>query len=155
MDIHYSIDLEWDMSDGAKSMTTPAGTIACFGPGPTHAGGKGPSAEALLLAAISTSYTVTLSHVLRASSLPRTRVSVKADGVIASCRGRLQFTRVKVSPTIGGADVLRRQAYEKAAVAARDGCPIGRSIRGNVAYVVGDVALVRSGTQQTEAVLLR
>lgn len=155
MDIHYSIDMECDTSDGAGSITTPTGTIACFGLDPAHASGNGPSAETLLLAAISTSYTVTLSHVLRASSLPRTRLSVEADGVIGSCHGRPQFTRVKVSPTIRGADVLRRDAYEKAALAARDDCPIGRSIRGNVAYIVGDVALVRSGTRQTAAVLSR
>jgi organic hydroperoxide reductase OsmC/OhrA len=51
---------------------------------------------------------------------------------------------VKVNPTIRGADLLRRGAYEKAAIIARDDCPIGRSIRGNVAYTVGDVVLLRS-----------
>jgi organic hydroperoxide reductase OsmC/OhrA len=147
MNIHYSIDLECDTSDGAQGITAPAEAIACFAPGPAHARGKRPSAETLLLAAISTSYTVTLSHVLRASGLPGTRVSVKADGVVASCHGRPQFTCVKVSPTVCGADALRREAYGKAAVAARDDCPIGRSVRGNVAYVVGDVALVPSGTE--------
>ena len=40
-------------------------------------------------------------------------------------------------PTIRGADVPRREAYKKSANAARDECLIGRSIRGNVAFVNG------------------
>jgi len=32
-----------------------------------------------------------------------------------------------VNPTIRGADIFRRDAYERAAIAARDDCVVGRS----------------------------
>jgi peroxiredoxin-like protein len=110
--------------------------------GPTAIGGNGLSPEALLIAAIASCYSITLCDVLRAASLPQTRVSVRAEGVIASDCGKARFTRVTVHPTIRNADVPRQAAYEQAAAAAREKCLIGRSIRGNVAFVVGDVSLL-------------
>jgi organic hydroperoxide reductase OsmC/OhrA len=98
----------------------------------------------LLIAAISSCYSITLSDHLQADCLPQTHISVHADGVIIEELGRVRFARVTVNPTIRGADARRRDAYQRAALAARDDCLIGRSIRGNVAYVVGDVALPQS-----------
>jgi organic hydroperoxide reductase OsmC/OhrA len=98
----------------------------------------------LLIAAISSSYSIALFNVLRASCLPQTRVSVHGCGIIGSNCGKAHFTRVIISPTIQGADLERRDAYEMAATAARDDCLVGRSIRGNVAYVVGEVVLLHS-----------
>jgi organic hydroperoxide reductase OsmC/OhrA len=82
-----------------------------------------------------------LSNVLRAACLPSTRISVRAEGVISSDSGKARFTRVTVHPTIRGADIPRQEAYRVAATTARDACLIGRSIRGNVAYIVGDICL--------------
>jgi peroxiredoxin-like protein len=144
MDIHRSADLEWSSSDNAGSITTPAGNMAYSVLDLTGSGRGRPNPETLLIAAVSSCYSITLSNVLRAASLPQSRVSVRADGVIVNDSGKAQFARVTVNPTIRGADVRRRGAYEKAAIAARDDCLIGRSIRGNVAYVVGDVSLLRS-----------
>ena len=95
----------------------------------------------MLIAALSSCYSITLANVLEAASLPQEHISVHADGVIVRHLGEVEFARVTVSPTIRGADVLRRDAYKKAAVAARDDCLIGRSIRGNVAYIVGAISL--------------
>lgn len=143
MDLHCGIDLEWCSSDTAGSIVTPAGkvpySIFC-----RTEGGDGPSPEVLLLAAISSSYCITLADVLQDASLPQTRISVHADGVIVMDFGEMHLARVRVNPAIWGADDCRRDAYERAAIAARDGCMIGRSIRGNVAYVVGDVSLSES-----------
>ncbi len=134
MELHYGIDLDCDCTDRATS--AKLGFAGCDG--------NDPKPEMLLIAAISSSYGIALSNSLRAARLPLTRVSIRADGVVASTVGRTQFTRVTVLPTIRGADVLQRDAYERAATAARDDCLVGRSIRGNVAYVVGEVALLRS-----------
>ena len=144
MDIHCGVDLEWSSSDKTGSITTPAGNVRYAALDLSDKGDGRPSPEALLVAAISSCYSITLSNVLRAASLPQTRVLIHADGVIFSEVGRAQFTRFTVYPTIQGADVSRRTAYERAAIAARDDCLIGRSIRGNVAYVVGDVSLLKS-----------
>ena len=143
LDIHCGIDLEWCSSENAGSIAMPAGNVPYSALVWTQ-GAVAPNPEALLIAAISSCYSITLANYLEAAGLPQNRISVHADGVIVSDLGRMQFTRVTVSPTIRGADALRGDAYQKAAIAARDDCLIGRSIRGNVAYVVGDVALPRS-----------
>jgi organic hydroperoxide reductase OsmC/OhrA len=59
----------------------------------------------------------------------------------ASDAGAERFTTVTVRPSVQSADPAQRQAYEKAAIAARNNCFIDRSIRGNIAYVVGGLCL--------------
>jgi organic hydroperoxide reductase OsmC/OhrA len=142
MDIHCSIDLEWNSSRNVGSILTPAANLPYSAPGLTGSGVDGPSPETLLIAAVSSDYNITLSNILRAAGLPQTRISVNADGVIVSNFDRTQFSNVTVTATIGGADVQRPDAYEKAAIAARDDCLVGRSIRGNVAFLVGEVVLL-------------
>jgi len=142
LDIHCRVDVEWCSSASAGGIVTPAGNVPYAALGRTQ--GEGLSPEGLLIAAISSWYGITLSNVLQAASLPQRHESVHADGVIVRDLGRAQFTCVTVNPTIRGADALRRDAYRKAAIAARDVCLIGRSIRGNVPYVVGDVFLPQS-----------
>jgi peroxiredoxin-like protein len=142
MDTCCSIDLEWRATENAGTIATTVGDVSYSDLEMTATGRSGPSPEALLLAAIASCYSITLSNLLRTACLPRTRVAVHADGVIGIDRGKARFTRVLVQPTIRGADVPQREAYKKAANAARDECLIGRSIRGNVAFVVGDVAVL-------------
>lgn len=143
LDIHCGVDVEWCSSNNAGSVLTQAGNVpySAFG---GMQDSDAPSPEALLIAAISSCYSITLSNVLRAACLPQAHISVHAEGVIVRELGQVQFARVTVHPTIRGADALLRDAYEKAAATARDGCVVGRSIRGNVAYVVGEVSLPKS-----------
>src|SRR5262245_27240569 len=95
LDIHCGVDLEWRSADNAGSIATSAGNVPYSATGRTE-GGDGPSPEVLLLAAISSCYSVTLSKLLQAASLPQTHISVHADGVIARDFGRKQFARVIV-----------------------------------------------------------
>jgi organic hydroperoxide reductase OsmC/OhrA len=141
MGAQCSIDVEWNSNESSGNVILGSKSI---GYGTLHAADRdrnGLTPEALLIAAISTSYSIALSDIVRAASLPQTRISVRASGTIVSSCGAAQFDRVVLSPTIQGADLSRRDAYEKAATAARDGCLIGRSMRGNVAYVIGKVQL--------------
>jgi len=140
LEIHCGVDLEWCSSDNVGSIVTPAGNMAYSALGRPQ-GSEGLSPEVLLIAAISSCYSLTLANILQAASLPQQHISVHADGVIVRELGRVQFARVTVNPAIRGGDPLRRDAYQKAAIAARDDCLVGRSVRGNVAYVVGDVSL--------------
>jgi organic hydroperoxide reductase OsmC/OhrA len=143
VDIHCGIDLEWYSSNNVGNIVTPAGNVPCSARGRRQCG-EGPSPEILLMAAISSSYSIALSDVLQAAALPQSHISVHADGTIVRDLGRERVARVTVNPTIHGADACRRESYRQAAIAARDGCLIGRSIRGSTAYVVGDVALPQS-----------
>ena len=100
------------------------------------------SPEDLFVAAAASSYSVTFAEMLRAVGLPQSSLAIHAEGLVTSDAGAERSTTVTVRPTIQGADIARRQAYEKAAIAARNNCFIGRSIRGNIAYVVGGLSLV-------------
>jgi organic hydroperoxide reductase OsmC/OhrA len=100
------------------------------------------SSEKLLVTAIASSFGSALAEMLRATGLPYSVLDVHAEGLVANDVCARIFTTITVNPTIRGADALRRQAYEQAATSARNHCKIGRSIRGNVAYVVGAVSLI-------------
>ena len=144
MDVQCSIDLEWSSAESSRTMIMAPRAVWHSAFGTIDGYGGGPTPETLLIAAISSSYGIALSKLLRTASLPQTRVSVRGSGTIGSSGGRAHFSRVVLSPTIHDADLSRRETYESAATAARDDCLIGRSIRGNVAYVIGDVVLLRS-----------
>ena len=141
MDAQCSIDVEWNSNESSGKVILASYSV---GYGTLRTTGKddnGLAPEVLLIAAISTSYSIALSEVVRAASLPQARISIHGSGTIVTSCGAAQFDRVVLSPTVQGADLSRRDAYEKAATAARDRCLIGRSMRGNVAYVIGNVLL--------------
>jgi organic hydroperoxide reductase OsmC/OhrA len=155
MDVQCSIELEWNSADRSGNIIVAAArSVGYAALGAMDNSGGDPTPETLLMAAISSSYSIALANALRAARLPQTRVWVRGSGTIGSNYGKTQFIRVVMSPTIQGADPLRRDAYESAATAARDDCVVGRSIRGNVAYVVDEVVLARSaesaGTDKVE-----
>lgn len=137
-----SIDLEWQVPDGAGTITPSAKTLPDFVACQMSHCGTTPGPEALLVAAIASSYGIAFAHLLDGAALPRSRIAIRAAGTIAMDHGKAHFIRVVVTPNILGADLLQLKEYRRAANAARDGCVIGRSIRGNVAFVVGKVSLV-------------
>lgn len=139
--LQFDVDLEW-RADQRFGEITAGEARACVSE-PRVLGGTGTSMspEDLFVAATASSYCVTLAEMLRAVGLPQSSLSIHAEGLVASDAVAERFTTVIVRPTIQGADVARRDAYAKAAIAARNNCFIGRSIRGNIAYVVGEVGL--------------
>ena len=140
--LQFDVDLEW-RADQRFGEITAGETHACVSEPRVMGGtGAGMSPEDLFVAATASSYCVTLAEMLRAIGLPQTSLAIHAEGLVTSDAGSERFTTVTVRPTIQGADIAQRQAYEKAAIAARNNCFIGRSIRGNIAYVVGGVSLV-------------
>jgi organic hydroperoxide reductase OsmC/OhrA len=141
MDAQCRIDVEWNSNESLGNIILGSKTVGYWTLRAADRDRNGLTPEALLIAAMSTSFSMVLSDILRAASLPQTRICVRGSGTIESSCGTAQFDRVVLSPTIQGADLSRRDAYEKAATAARDGCLIGRSVRGNVAYVIGKVLL--------------
>lgn len=126
----FAVDLEWRAGNSAP---TPQSIGETEG---------GTSSGKLLVAAIAFSFGSALADTLRTSGLPYSVLDVHAEGLVDSEIYPATFTTITVSPTIRGANALRRQAYEQAATSARNHCNIGRSIRGNVAYVVGAVCLI-------------
>jgi peroxiredoxin-like protein len=140
--LQFDVDLEWRADQRFGEITV--GEARSFVSEPRVMGGTGAgmSPEDFFVAAAAASYSVTLAEMLRAIGLPQTSLAIHAEGLVTSNAGSERFTTVTVQPTIQGADIAQRQAYEKAAIAARNNCFIGRSIRGNIAYVVGGISLV-------------
>jgi organic hydroperoxide reductase OsmC/OhrA len=144
MENSYGIDLEWSLLDDVGSIATTSGGVN-FSEFARPVADRGRlSPESLLLAAIASSYGIALARMLRDRSLPASRVIVHADGFIANEQGKPCVTRVMLRTTILGAHIPRQGTYKKATIAARDECIIGRAIRGNVAFGVGDVTLAGS-----------
>jgi peroxiredoxin-like protein len=139
--LQFDVALEWHTAQRFGEITAGE-THACVSEPRVMGGtGTGMSPEDMFVAATASSYCVTLAEMLRAVGLPQSSLSIHAEGLVASDAAAERFTTVIVRPTIQGADIARREAYAKAAIAARNNCFIGRSIRGNIAYVVGEVCL--------------
>jgi peroxiredoxin-like protein len=139
--LQFDVDLEWRADRRFGEITAGEAHICVSAPRVMGGTGTGMSPEDLFVAATASSYCATLAEILRAVGLPQSSLSIHAEGLVASAAVAERFTTVIVRPTIQGADVARRDAYAKAAIAARNNCFIGRSIRGNIAYVVGEVCL--------------
>lgn len=138
----FAVDLEWRADQRFGEITAGEARACVSEPRVTGGTGTGMSPEDLFVAATASSYCVTLAEMLRAVGLPQSSLSIHAEGLVTSDAAAERFRTVMVRPTIHGADVARRDAYAKATIAARNNCFIGRSIRGNIAYVVGEVCLV-------------
>ena len=137
--LQFDVDLEWRAGQRFGEITVGEAHTCVSEPSVMGGTGTGMSPEDLFVAATASSYCVTLAEMLRAVGLPQSSLSIHPEGLVASDAAAERFTTVIVRPTIQGADVARRTAYAKAAIAARNNCCIGRSIRGNIAYVVGEV----------------
>ena len=140
--LQFDVDLEWRADQKFGEITVGKARTCVSEPRVMGGTGTGMSPEDLFVAAAASSYSVTFAEMLRAVGLPQSSLAIHAEGLVTTDAGAERFTTVTVRPTIQGADTARRQAYEKAAIAARNNCFIGRSIRGNIAYVVGGLSLV-------------
>jgi osmotically inducible protein OsmC len=141
MDAHFSVELEWNSFHRIGEIAGIVPDMPYYVFHLRDGRSPGVSPEELLIAAIGTCYSISFSDILHTFGLPQSLVAVRADGIIGLECGKARVTSVTVNPTIVGADMSRRKLYEQAAVAARDACLIGRSIRGNTSYVVGAVTL--------------
>jgi len=141
-ELQFDIDLEWRADQRFGEVTVGEARTYVSEPRVMGGTGAGMSPEDLFVAAAACSYSVTLAEILRAVGLPQTSLAIHAEGLVDDGIGAKRFTTLTVRPTIQGADTAQRQAYNKAAIAARNNCFIGRSIRGNIAYVVGEVSLL-------------
>lgn len=142
--LQFEVDLEWRSDQRAGEIRAGEARTPVSEPRLLGGTGAGMSPEDLFLSAAASSFGAMLAEMLRAARLPQTSLAVHAEGLVAGDPGAVRFTSITVRPTIHGADAAQRKAYEKAAIAARNYCFIGRSIRGNIAYLVGKVTLAGS-----------
>jgi organic hydroperoxide reductase OsmC/OhrA len=103
--------------------------------------GQGANPETLLLSAVGSCYSITMSRILKNADLPFSRIHVSAEGTVTGFPREMRFGSITVHPEILGADADKAEEYAKAAQRARDRCFIGCVVRDSLDYKVGEVKL--------------
>ncbi|MGH2992034.1 MAG: OsmC family protein [Solirubrobacterales bacterium] len=140
-DLSFDVELRWSGTgrQGAGEIHTDGLALELSAPGSMGGRGVGTNPEELLICAVASCYTATLSGVLRRARLPVSSLAVSASGAVTGFPGHARFAHIAVSPTVLGGDAARQGEYEAAAVVAHDRCFIGRTLAPDVAYEVGSV----------------
>lgn len=94
-------------------------------------GAKGTNPEELIAAAHAACFSMALSGVLEKSGKTPTRISTTARCTVEKAGEGFKITRIKLE-TRGEVPGLDQAAFEQAAQAAKDGCPVSGALRGNV-----------------------
>jgi len=143
MDLTFHVEARW-VGVGAQGEGDMAlgGQILHYS-APSSMGGKGvgTSPEELLLAAVTSCYSGTLARVLQERGLPRKLIDIRTEGNIEDYPRAARYRRITVHPSIRGGDPARLDEYYQAALEARERCFIGKTIRTNVEYEVGEVTV--------------
>src|SRR5665213_1157917 len=126
--------------DGAGGVSTGGQEFEYSAPLSMGGRGIGTSPEELLVSAVASCYAGTLYHLLARDGLPADQVTVRAAGSVSDYPSRrASFSRIVVHPTFSGADPIREAEYGTCARTAREQCFIGKALRADIRYEVGDV----------------
>lgn len=127
--------------EGRGSVSTGGQEIAYSGPESMGGAGTGTSPEELLASAVASCYTSTLYHMLLAKHVDVDSVRVGVGLTVGNWPEAGTITKVTVNPTILGGDPARKADYEATARQARDRCFIGKALRADIEYAVGEVGV--------------
>jgi len=96
-------------------------------------GAKGTTPEELIAAAHASCLSMAISAGLERGGTPPTRIAAKASCTLEMVGGGPKITkmRLEVRGKVPGID---QAAFQKAAEAAKDGCPVSGALKGNVAF---------------------
>jgi osmotically inducible protein OsmC len=138
---HASAVWEGGLRNGKGSFRNANGSVQApysFGSRFENAAGSNP--EELLAAAEAACFSMALSVGLEQAGTPPTRVETDAACTIDKVGDGFSITtmKLKVRATVPGIDAAKFQAI---AQATKEGCPVSRALKGNVAIEV-DAALV-------------
>lgn len=98
-------------------------------------GAAGTNPEELIAAAHAACLSMALSGGLERAGTPPTRITTTAACTIEKQEAGFRITRMhlQVRGVVPGMD---QAAFEKAADAAKDGCPVSNALKGNVAFTL-------------------
>ena len=128
----------WDgkLRDGSGSFRAGSGAFAGAYTFKTRfEGAAGTTPEELIAAAEAACFSMALSAGLEKAGTPATRVETTARCTLERGEGGFRITAVDLSVrgSVPGADAA---AFQAAAAAARDNCPVSRALKGNVAITM-------------------
>lgn len=96
-------------------------------------GAKGTNPEELIAAAHASCLSMALSGVLEKGGTPATRITTTAWATIDKVGDGFQITRMRLEVR-GEVPGIDQAAFQKAAAAATDGCPVSQALKGNVTF---------------------
>ncbi len=143
-DLRFEVETRWSGSGGEAvgSVLTGGQVVAWSVPASMNGRGEGTSPEELLAAAVATCFTATLGALLSQLVLPWQRITVGMEETVSGQGGQdRRISRLRVTPTLEGADPTQVEAYQRTAQLARRRCFVGRHLSPEVSYEVGDVRL--------------
>ena len=132
---------EGGLQKGKGSVKTASGAVdSQYSFGSRFESAKGTNPEELLAAADAACFAMALSVALERAGTPVTRLEASAACTIEKVADAFKITTMKLTAraTVPGATA---DAFQKAAQAAKDGCPVSNALKGNVAIDL-DAALV-------------
>ena len=132
---------EGGLQDGKGSVKTESGALTTgYSFGTRFGETKGSNPEELLAAAEAACYAMALSVALEKAGTPVKRVEAGAACTIEKVNDAFKITRIKltVRASVPG---LSADAFQKAASATKDGCPVSGAFKGNVEIDL-DAALI-------------
>jgi lipoyl-dependent peroxiredoxin len=94
-------------------------------------GAKGTNPEELIAAAHAACFSMALSAGLEGAGTPPTRISTTAACTIEKAGAGFKITRMRLEVR-GEVPGIDQAAFQKAAEAAKDGCPVSGALKGNV-----------------------
>jgi lipoyl-dependent peroxiredoxin len=124
---------EGGLKDGKGSFNGESGGISgSYTRGSRFENAKGSNPEELLAAAEAACYSMALSAGLEKNGTPPTKVQTAAACTIEAVPGGFGITTMKlqVSATVPGIDNAK---FQEIAAATKDGCPVSKALKGNVA----------------------
>ncbi len=130
---HASATWEGGLRGGKGSFSGESGTIGGKYAFSTRFGEeKGSNPEELLAAAEAACYSMALSGQLEGRGTPATRIDTSAACTVEKVNDAFTVTTMKltVRATVPG---ISNDDFQTVAAATKDGCPISKAIKGNVA----------------------
>lgn len=123
-----------NITEGDGNLTLSTGTIE-YGVPPQFGGASGKtSPEELLLAALSSCFSMTLGFIFEKRKIPVQDLEMRAEGIVNRIERQLVLTSITLKPllTIANDNETLRQDIDSAIERAKQACLISNSIRGNV-----------------------
>lgn len=130
---HSSAVWEGTLREGKGSYAGESGTLGGKYSFVTRFGDeKGSNPEELLAAAEAACYSMALSGSLERNGTPSTRIETAAACTVEKLDVGFTVTTMKLTVRAAVAGITN-EAFQAIAAATKDGCPISRAIKGNVA----------------------
>ena len=123
---------EGKLKEGKGTFKAESGAFS--GPysfGTRFGGSKGTNPEELIAAAHAACFSMFLSSTLEKAGSPVTRVETRASCTLEVVDGAPRIIRMELS-TRGKVPGIDQAAFQKAADAAKQNCPVSKALQGNV-----------------------